>query len=260
MAKPSTAPIIRLWPTTTPATTTRTRSPRTPTGDKLAIALALILGLMAVEVVVGIVAHSLALLSDAGHMLTDAGAIGFSLVAIRLAQRPAEGAMTFGLKRAEILSAQANGITLLILALFIVYEAIHRLVSPPDVDARPGARGRPVRGRREPGRRRWMLSGRTARASTSRAPSSTSSPTCSPSSAPRSPAIVILLTGFDRADAIASLLVAALMLRSSYGLLASVGTDLPGGGAGGNRPESDRQRAGRASPASSRSTTCTSGR
>jgi cobalt-zinc-cadmium efflux system protein len=68
-------------------------------------------------------------------MLTDARAIGLSLIAIRVAQRPAKGAMTYALKRVEIFSAQANGITLLILAGFIVYEAIHRLVSPPNVDA-----------------------------------------------------------------------------------------------------------------------------
>ena len=80
---------------------------------RLALALGLIVAFMAVEVGVGVVAHSLALLSDAGHMLTDAAAIGFSLFAITLAARPAKGAMTFGFKRAEILSAQANGVTLL---------------------------------------------------------------------------------------------------------------------------------------------------
>jgi cobalt-zinc-cadmium efflux system protein len=77
----------------------------------LASALALIVGFMAAEVVTGIVAHSLALLSDAGHMLTDAAAIAFSLIAIGLARRPAKGAMTFGLRRIEIVSAQVNGIT-----------------------------------------------------------------------------------------------------------------------------------------------------
>src|SRR4051794_33360697 len=65
---------------------------------KLAIALALILAFMCVEVVAGIAGQSLALLSDAGHMLTDAGALALSLVAIRLARRPAAGAMTYGLK------------------------------------------------------------------------------------------------------------------------------------------------------------------
>ncbi len=81
------------------------------------------------------IAHSLALLSDAGHMLTDAGAIGFSLLALRLAARPAGGALTFGFRRLEILSAQANGVTLLVVAAFIVFEAIHRLVDPPHVRA-----------------------------------------------------------------------------------------------------------------------------
>src|SRR5438128_2284020 len=88
----------------------------------LSIALALIVGFMAVEVTVGVLASSLALLSDAGHMLTDAGAIGLSLVAARLATRPARGAMTYGFARSEILSAQFNGATLLVLALVIVYE------------------------------------------------------------------------------------------------------------------------------------------
>jgi cobalt-zinc-cadmium efflux system protein len=76
---------------------------------RLLLALILIVAFMAGEVVAGILAHSLALLSDAAHMLTDAGAIGLSLVALRLAQRPAGGNLTFGLKRAEILSAQVTG-------------------------------------------------------------------------------------------------------------------------------------------------------
>ena len=73
---------------------------------KLAIALGLIVGFMLFEVVVGALVHSLALLSDAAHMLTDAGAIGLSLLVIRLAAKPAKGALTFGLKRTEVLSAQ----------------------------------------------------------------------------------------------------------------------------------------------------------
>ena len=102
---------------------------------QLAIALGLILGFMAVEVAAGVIAHSLALLSDAAHMLTDAAAIALSLWAARLALRPARGAMTYGFRRAEILSAQANGITLLLLAVLIVFEAVRRLLAPPDVDA-----------------------------------------------------------------------------------------------------------------------------
>src|SRR5919108_1315685 len=104
---------------------------------RLAIALALIVGFRCVEVVVGIAAHSLALLSDAAHMLSDAGALALSLVAIALARRPARGAMTFGLKRSEILAAAINGSTLLVLGLFIVYEGVRRLIDPPEVEGAP---------------------------------------------------------------------------------------------------------------------------
>src|ERR1700731_5278660 len=102
---------------------------------KLAVALSLIVGFMCVEGATGVIAHSLALLSDAAHMLTDAAAIGLSLIAVGLAQRPAKGAMTYGLGRVEVLAAQANGVTLLVLAAFVVYEAIRRLFVPPHVRA-----------------------------------------------------------------------------------------------------------------------------
>src|SRR5919204_2808988 len=98
---------------------------------RLATALALIAAFMAAEIVVGILAHSLALLSDAAHMVTDAGALVLALVAARLATRPARGDLTFGFKRMETLSAQANGLTLLVLAGLIVYGSVRRLVTPP---------------------------------------------------------------------------------------------------------------------------------
>lgn len=94
-------------------------------------ALALIVGFMAIEVVVGFIARSLALISDAGHMLTDAMAIVFALVAMRIAARPARGGFTYGHKRAEIVSAQVNGITLLLLSAYFVYQGIHHLIEPP---------------------------------------------------------------------------------------------------------------------------------
>ena len=78
----------------------------------LARALALIVVFMVGEVVAAVLASSLALLSDSAHMLTDAAALALSLLAARLASRPPQGAMTYGLGRAEILSAQANGVTL----------------------------------------------------------------------------------------------------------------------------------------------------
>src|SRR4051812_10689971 len=108
-------------------------APADASAGRLRLALALLLGLMAVEVVFGIVASSPALLNDAAHMLTDAAALALALVALRLAARPAKGALTYGLKRTEILSAQFNGATLLVLGLLIVYEGIRRLVEPPEV-------------------------------------------------------------------------------------------------------------------------------
>ena len=99
----------------------------------LSVALALIVALMAGEIVAGAVAGSLALLADAGHMLTDAAALGLALVAATMAGRPAGGRWTFGLRRLEVVSAQANGIALLLVGVWIVYESARRLVDPSDV-------------------------------------------------------------------------------------------------------------------------------
>jgi cobalt-zinc-cadmium efflux system protein len=196
-------------------------SPETDRG-RLTIALALIVALMTAEVVVGIVADSLALLSDAGHMLTDAAALTLSLIALRLAQRPPGGEMTFGLRRAEILSAQANGITLLVLAGLILFEAIRRLFSPPEVEAGlvlavalvgvavnlvatltlAGANRRSLN---VEGSFRHLLTDLYAFAGTAIA------------------ATVILLSDFQRADPIASMFVAGLMLHSAFRLLRDSG-------------------------------------
>jgi cobalt-zinc-cadmium efflux system protein len=189
---------------------------------KLAVALALILGFMLLEVVAGLAAGSLALLSDAGHMLADAAAIGFSLVAIRLAARPAQGVMTYGLKRVEILSAQANGVTLLVLALLILFEGIRRLIDPP------GVRGGLVLAVALVGvvvnlAATWVL----ARANrTSLNVEGSFQHIVTDLYAFIATAIaggIVLWTGWLRADALASLLVAALMLRAAYGLLRDSG-------------------------------------
>src|SRR5829696_1243191 len=100
---------------------------------RLATALALIVGFMVAEVAAGLIAGSLALLSDAAHMLTDAGSLTLALVAARLAARPPSGRFTFGLGRAEVLSAQVNGAALLVLAGVIAIEALQRFSSPPEV-------------------------------------------------------------------------------------------------------------------------------
>jgi cobalt-zinc-cadmium efflux system protein len=99
----------------------------------LTIALALVVALMAGEIVAGLAADSLALLADAGHLLSDAAALGFALVASSMAARPAAGRWTFGYSRLEILAAQINGLTLGLVAIWIVWTAIHRLVDPVEV-------------------------------------------------------------------------------------------------------------------------------
>jgi len=99
----------------------------------LKITLAIVLVIMAVEVVGGIFSSSLALLSDAGHMLVDALALGLSLFAMTVARRPATATKTFGYHRVEILAALANGTILVLLSAFIFYEAYQRFQEPPAV-------------------------------------------------------------------------------------------------------------------------------
>jgi cobalt-zinc-cadmium efflux system protein len=96
-------------------------------------ALALIVAFMAAEIVAGLLAHSLVLISDAGHMLTDAVALGIVVIAARIARRPAQGAYTYGYVRVDALSGQANGITLILLAVWFTVESIRRLLHPGDV-------------------------------------------------------------------------------------------------------------------------------
>jgi cobalt-zinc-cadmium efflux system protein len=189
---------------------------------KLLIALGLILGLMAVEVVAGILADSLVLLSDAAHLLTDAAAIGFALVAVRLASRPPGGDFTFGLKRAEVLAAQLNGVTLLVLGGWIVYEGIGRLTAPPETEgavvlavavvgiavnlAATMVLGRANRqSLNVEGAYQHILTDLIAFVATAVAGG------------------LILATGFHRADGIAALFVAVIMFRAAYGLLRSSG-------------------------------------
>jgi len=189
---------------------------------RLVVALVLILGLMVGEVVAGIVADSLVLLSDAAHMLTDAAAIALSLIALRLARRPAQGNLTYGLRRTEILSAQANGAILLALAALIGYVAVRRLVSPPDVDggvvtivALIGLAVNLLAA--------WQLS-RANRANMAVEGSFQHVLTdLYAFGGTLIAGAVIVTTGFTRADPIASLAVVALMLRSAWGLLRASG-------------------------------------
>jgi len=181
----------------------------------LTIALLLILGFMVFEVVAGIMAHSLALLSDAGHMLTDAGALVLSLVVIRLVQRPSGGNLTYGMRRAEVLSGQANGAVLLVLGVLVTYEGISRLVHPPDVAGGlvtiVAALGVAVNIAAA-----WVLAKANRQSLNVEGCFQHIVTDLYAFIGTLVAGIVIIVTGFDRADAIASLIVAGLMFRSGY--------------------------------------------
>ena len=191
-----------------------------PAADRrwLGAALALVLAFMVVEVAAGILADSLALLSDASHMLTDAGAIGLALVAANLAARPPRGRFTFGLGRAEILSAQLNGALLLGLAAVIAWEAGKRIYEPPDVEGVyvvvVGAAGAAVNvlaaaalARAE--RQSLNVAGARAHVLTD----------LYASIAAAAAGALILLTDVRELDGVAALIVAALMVASGWRLL-----------------------------------------
>ncbi|QGH35762.1 cation diffusion facilitator family transporter [Gracilibacillus salitolerans] len=99
----------------------------------LLISFILIATFMVIEVIGGILTNSLALLSDAGHMLSDAFALGLSLFAFKLSEKAANAQKTYGYKRFEILAAFINGVTLLAISIYIFYEAYHRFLEPPNV-------------------------------------------------------------------------------------------------------------------------------
>ena len=191
----------------------------------LRAALALILLFMAGEVAAGLAAHSLALISDAAHMLTDAASIALVLITARLAARPPAGGYTYGLKRTEIMSAQANGITLVLLAAWLCYTAIRHLISPPAVEggtvlvvalvgvavnvaatmmiARAG--GRDEDKLNVSGAFQHIITDLYAFIATAAA------------------GLIIVTTGFSRADPIATLVVVVLMVRAGTGLIRDSG-------------------------------------
>ncbi len=184
--------------------------------------MAVISVFMLAEVVVGIAADSLALLSDAAHMLTDVGALALALAAIRLAARRPRAGYTYGLKRAEILSAQANGITLVLLGAWLGYESVRRLLHPEPVaggavlamacvgvlvnlGAAALVRRADRRSLNVEGAYLHVITDLAAFIATGIA------------------GLIVVVTGFDRADAIASLAVVMLMVRSGATLLAQSG-------------------------------------
>jgi cobalt-zinc-cadmium efflux system protein len=184
----------------------------------LTIALVLVATILVAEVVAGLFAHSLALLADAGHMLTDVAALAFALVAAAMAARPAAGRWTFGYSRLEILAAQANGITLGLLAVWIVWSAIHRLVDPRDVRggvvlfvALAGAIASVLAA--------YVLARASKESLNVRGAFLHVATDVAAFAAAALAGGLILVTGWNRLDPVASLFVAALMLWSSAQLL-----------------------------------------
>jgi cobalt-zinc-cadmium efflux system protein len=189
------------------------------------VALGLLFTFLLVEVAAALLGHSLALFADAGHMLSDVLALAMSAGALRLAQRPASGRWTYGLQRTEILSAAINGLTLAAVALLVAVESIQRLITPHHVDggvvlavaltgvvvnlvatfvlSRADHENLNLRGAYL-----HVLSDLYAFIATAVA------------------GVVIMVAGWERADAVASLVVVVLMARSAWSLLRDAGTIL----------------------------------
>jgi cobalt-zinc-cadmium efflux system protein len=189
---------------------------------RLLAALVVIAAFMVGEVIAGLLADSLALLSDAGHMLTDATALLVAIVASRVAERPPKGAYTYGFARVDALSGQANGITLVLLALWFTVEAVRRLIAPPDahgavivvvagigIAVNVVATGLALRADKRSlnirGAIAHLVNDLWAFVATFIA------------------GIVIIVTGWTRADAVASLVVAALMIVTGVALVRAAG-------------------------------------
>jgi cobalt-zinc-cadmium efflux system protein len=185
---------------------------------RLFIALVLTAGFMVVEAVAGWLVHSLALLSDAGHMLADAGALGLALMAQRVASRPRSLSRTYGYRRAETLAALANGVVLGIAAIWVIAEAVARWRTPEPIDAMPmllvaslGFAFNVVAG--------IVLSrGHGHNANTRAAAAHVVSDALGSLSAMVA-ACLVLGFGWQRADAVASVLISALILLGAFRLV-----------------------------------------
>jgi cobalt-zinc-cadmium efflux system protein len=181
-------------------------------------ALLLIGAFLVFEVIVAALSGSLALLADAGHMLADAGAIGAALWALRLAARPATGPWTFGFKRAEILSAAGNGITLLVVSAVITIASIRRLINPTTVHGGAVVFVASV-GVVVNVAAAWLLS-RANRSSLNVEGAFQHILTDLYGFIATVVAGILIVTlGWQRADPVASLVVVVLMLRAAWGLL-----------------------------------------
>lgn len=184
----------------------------------LATALALTLGFMAVEVIGGLATNSLALLSDAAHMFTDGLGLALGLVGVWVADQPATSRKTYGYHRAEILIALVNGLALWLVVLWVFWEAWHRMVEPPAVNG-GGVLGVAVVGLAVNLVAAWLLSGAASHNLSVRAALLHVLSDLLGSVGVIASGIAILVTGWSAADAVASAIIAVLILVSSFGLI-----------------------------------------
>lgn len=184
----------------------------------MSIALAINVALLVAEAVGGLITGSLALLADAGHVLSDAGAIALGLTAARLAARRTGSRRTFGLQRAEVLAGLVNGIALAVIAILIAIEAVGRISEPVQLDAAPvlvlgavGLAGNLVA--------TWVLAGGERSDLNLEGVLRHSFADALGSVGVIASAVLILVAGLEVADPVASLLISALVLASSWRLI-----------------------------------------
>lgn len=189
----------------------------------LTVALSLTVSVMIVQVVGAVLSSSLALLADAAHMFTDAAALVIALTATSIAARPADDRRTFGYQRAEVLGALANGVVLIVLSLWVGFEAVQRLLAPAEAEVQGGlmlvvaAAGLVANAVSM-----WLLSRAQKRSINVRGAYLEVLGDLIGSAAVIIAAIVIVVTGFVQADAIASLFIAVLIVPRAIGLLREV--------------------------------------
>ena len=195
-----------------------------PDADQRAmvITFVLIVAFMAVEVVVGVVSGSLALLADAGHMVTDALAIAGAVAAGRLARRPATSVWTYGLPRAEVLSAAVNGVVLVVAAALVTLEAARRLAHPVAVSG-PALLITAGVGVAVNVTATWTMARANRRAMHVEGVFQHVVTDLYAFIATLAAGAVVVVTGFRRADPLASLVVVALMCLAAWRLLAASG-------------------------------------
>ena len=189
----------------------------------LAISLAITTVVMVVQIIGAALSGSLALLADAAHMFTDAAALVIALVASMVAARPANDRRTFGYQRAEVFGALVNGIILIALSAWVAVEGVSRLVSPSDVEVAGGLMlGVAIVGLIANAVAMWLLSSAQRRSINVRGAYLEVLGDLIGSAAVIVAAIVILVTGWAQADAIASLFIAAMIIPRAIGLLREV--------------------------------------